>query len=194
MTPDQTKLSIEHCLERVAERPESATAHFNLGLAYSQRGMVTRAEVAYRKAVELDPDRVEAWVNLGGALMLQWDFQGSIEANEQALKRKEDLLLAHFNTGQAHLYLGDAEETVRCNRRVVDLDPNHGAGHYYLAVGLLALDRLGEAREEATRARFLGHSPDPKFLQAMDVAEKKTESKSDESTGENLGADAPTDS
>ena len=126
--------------------------------------------------------------------MLQWDFQGSIEANRQALKRKEDLLLAHYNTGQAYLYLGDAEGTVRCNRRVIDLDPNHGAGHYYLAVGLLALGHVGEARDEVTRARFLGHSPDPKFLQALDLAEKKAQNKSEEIRGTNTGADAPNDS
>lgn len=184
MTTDSAKLRLDRCLRRVERNPESAPAHFNLGLAYSQRGLVARAERAYRKALDLDPDLVEAWVNLGGVLMLKWDFEGSIEANREALTRKENLLLAHYNTGQACLYLGDAEGVVRCSRRVVELDPDHGAGHYFLAVGLLALDRVEEAREALNRARALGHSPAPDFLRALGAAEERTKTEDeDEPTG-----------
>ena len=76
---------LERCLRQVEERPGSATAHYNLGLAYTARGMVGRAEEAYRKAIELDPGLVQAWVNLGGTLLLKWDFKGSLVANREAL-------------------------------------------------------------------------------------------------------------
>jgi Flp pilus assembly protein TadD len=173
------KLELERCLRRAEAHPESAAAHFNLGLAYTQRGLTDRAEQAYRKALEIDPDLIEAWVNLGGVLML--------------LERQDDLVVAHWNTGQACLYLGDSEGLVRSSRRVVELDPHHAAGCYFLAVGLLALGRVEEARTEVGRARFLGHSPAPEFLRALSNAEKKLDTERSENTQTNTGANAPDD-
>jgi len=190
---ENAKLQLERCLRQVENHPESAKAHFNLGLAYTQRGRADRAEHAYRKSLEIDPDLVEAWVNLGGVLMLKWDFQGSVEANREALKRKEDLVLAHYNIGQASLYLGDAEEVVRCSRRVIELDPSHAAGHYSLAVGLLATERVQESREALSRAKALGHSPQPDFLKAMHVAEERLEGEQKTNLVTNIGAEAPND-
>jgi tetratricopeptide (TPR) repeat protein len=187
------KLELERCLQRVETHPQSAAAHFNLGLAYTQRRMADRAEQAYRKALEIDPDLVEAWVNLGGVLMLKWDFKGSLEANREAIKRKDDRVLAHYNSGQAYLYLGDAEGLVRSTRRVVELDPHHAAGCYFLAVGLLAVGRVEEARTAVGRAKFLGHSPAPEFLRALAKAEKGIDSQQNENTNTNPGADAPSD-
>lgn len=163
---------IDEYRQRVEQHPDSAAAHFNLGLAYMRRGLADRAERHYRKAVELKPDLVEGWVNLGGVLLLKWDFNGSLAANEEALKLGGDQVLAHYNMGQAFLYLGEADGVVRSYRRVVEIDPKHASGHYYLAVGLLAAGRTDEAREELTHARTLGYSPAPEFLRALGAATK----------------------
>jgi tetratricopeptide (TPR) repeat protein len=192
MTTDE--LRVERCQQQVQENPGSAVAQFNLGLAYTRKGLVDRAEKAYREALEIDSDLVEAWVNLGGVLMLKWDFEGSMEANREALSRKEDLVLAHFNTGQACLYLGDADGVVHSCRRVIELDPNHAAGCYFLAVGLLATGNLEQAREAVARAKALGHSPAPDFLRALENAQKELEREHDKGTGINMEAEAPKDS
>jgi tetratricopeptide (TPR) repeat protein len=159
--------------QRAQERPDSAVAQFNLGLAFAGRGLVDRAEKAYRRALALNPDLIEAWVNLGGILLQKWDFRGCLEANAEALKRRNDLLAAHFNIGQACLYLRDGEGLVRSTRRVVDLDPEHAAGHYFLAVGLLALGNVQEARQTLGRAMALGHRPSPEFLRGLERAEQE---------------------
>ena len=119
----------------------------------------------------LDPDLVEAWVNLGGTLLLKWDFAGSAEANREALRRRDDLATAHYNLGQAYLYQGDAQALADCCARVVGLEPEHAAGHYFLAVGLLALGRVPEARAAVARATTLGHRPQPDFLRRLEQAE-----------------------
>lgn len=157
---------------RVEEAPDSAAAHFNLGLAHTERGRMLDAEKAYRRAVELDPELVQAWVNLGGALLMKWDFQGCLEANQEAVRRKGDLVEAHYNMGQAYLYLKNAPQLVRCNRRVLELQRNHPAAHYFLAVGLLATDQVAEARAECARAASLGYQPRPEFLKSLDRAEE----------------------
>jgi tetratricopeptide (TPR) repeat protein len=193
MAADDASRTVETYQQRVEEHPDSAAAHFNLGQAHTRRGRPGRAEECYRRALELDPDLVEAWVNLGGALLLKWDFRGSIAANEEALKRRDDLLLAHYNIGQARLYLGETDGVLKSYRRVVEIDPNHAAGHYYLAVGLLAAGRVQEASDEVARAKALGHSPAPDFLHALEKAVLNT-AKPPESIGTtDDGAEAPDD-
>jgi tetratricopeptide (TPR) repeat protein len=193
MAAETTENQIERCRRQVELHPDSAKAHFNLGLAHSKRGAVVPAEESYRKALELDPDLVEAWVNLGGVRMLRWDFQGCLEANREALQRDPESLLAHYNSGQAYLYLGDAEGVERANRKVIDIDPRHAAGHYFLAVGLLPQGKVGEAREAVTRAQSLGHSPAPDFLRALHDAEVKEGRERSQGVIQRIGAEAPQD-
>jgi tetratricopeptide (TPR) repeat protein len=162
---------IARCLEQVEQEPQSAAAHFNLGLAYTSRGLLARAEREYREALALDPDLVEAWVNLGGTLLLKWDFEAAAQANREALRRRDDLVEAPYNLGQAHLYMAEVAPLVECCRRVVALDPNHPAGHYFLAVGLLAQGNVAGAREAVSRATALGHRPQPDFLRRLEQAE-----------------------
>ncbi|RLE20606.1 MAG: hypothetical protein DRJ65_17850 [Acidobacteria bacterium] len=162
---------IEHWAKKAEGTPESAATHFNLGLAYTDVSKMTSAEKAYRRAVEIKPDLVQAWVNLAGVLLLQWRFDESIEAGQKAVELDGELPLVHFNLGQAYLYQGDSEALVRCNRRVLELEPDHPAGNYFLAVGLLAQNNGKEARFYMDRAARLGYRPTPEFLKAMERVE-----------------------
>ena len=69
---------------------------------------------------------------------------------------------------------------------VLEIDPKHAAGHYFLAVGLLAIDRVAEARDEVSRAMGLGYRPRPEFLRSLERAEKAqiTKSRSPEAEAE----------
>jgi tetratricopeptide (TPR) repeat protein len=165
---------IAHWSKVAEDKPDSAGARFNLGLAYTALGRQQQAETAYREALELDPALSQAWINLGGVLLLKWDFKGALEANSQALRLDPNSLLAHYNAGQAHLYLGNPEGVVAANRRVIELDPHHAAGHYFLAVGLLAMNQSAPARAHLHESIRLGHKPEPSFLKAIERAEQGT--------------------
>lgn len=163
---------IARCESAVAENPNSPGAHYNLGLAYTSLGKVDSAERSYRKALEIDPELIEAWVNLGGTLMMKWDFEGAVAANDEAIRRRPDLLLAHYNRGQALLYLNDPDGVVASFSRVLQLDPGHAAGHYFLAVGLLAQKKPADARRHLSRSMALGHRPRPEFIRELEKAER----------------------
>jgi protein O-GlcNAc transferase len=172
MTQREARERVDHWSRVVAQQPDSAAANFNLGLACTAFGAIKRAEAAYRRALELDPAMVEAWVNLGGVRLLLWDFQAALDANVEALKLDPDCLLAHYNAGQAYLYLANAEGVVAANRRVVEMQPAHGAGHYFLAVGLLAAAEVAPARAHLAEALRLGYHPEPEFLKAIEQSQE----------------------
>jgi tetratricopeptide (TPR) repeat protein len=189
-TPESRTERLERCLKAIEEKPESGVAHYNLGLAYQRVGKFQRAEECYAKSVELDANLTEAWVNLGGVRLHNWDFEGCLEASLEAVRRQDDLLVAHYNLGQAYLYMNDPENLVRCNRKVLELAPDNAAAHYYTAVGLLALGDLGAAERHNARAMELGHRPTPEFLRAMEKA-LRVKAAGELSTTEIAGAEGP---
>lgn len=174
MERESQRQRIERCRNEVAAHPDEASAHYNLGLAYSRSGRVKKAEEAYLKAIERDPTLVEAWVNLGGIRLMRWDFKGCLEATEKAAGLRDDLPIVHFNMGQAYLYLNDPEKLLRCNERVLQLDREHAAANYYAAVAHLALDDFPAAQRYLGRAMELGHQPPQDFMKAMEKAKMAT--------------------
>ncbi len=170
LTPSER---ITYWERRIAESPDSAIAHYNLGLSYTSVGKMTSAEKAYRRALDIDPTLLEAMVNLAGTLLLQWRFDECLEISRKAVECGGDRAVLHFNMGQAHLYLGDSDGLVECNRKVLELEPDHPGANYFLAVGLLAQKKPDEARFYMERATRLGHRPTPEFLKAMERAESE---------------------
>lgn len=191
MMNESQRERLERCEEAVRDNPDQASAHYNLALAYTVSGRVKQAEESYVKALEIDPTLYQAWVNLGGVRLLRWEFEGCLEANQQAARLRDDLPIVHYNMGQAYLYLNDPENLVRCNERVIELDRNHGAAHYHAAVGYLALDNLGAAERHLGRAIELGHQPTQDFVKAMEKAHLKQQRKQGVKLIEISGARTP---
>ncbi len=191
MKNESQRHRLERCQQDVAEHPERASAHYNLGLAYTVSGRVKQAEESYLRALEIDPTMIKAWVNLGGVRLMRWEFQGCLEANQAAARLRDDLPIVHYNMGQAYLYLNDPESLVRCNEKVLELDRNNGAAHYYAAVGQLAMDNLGAAERHLGRALELGHQPTQDFIKAMEKAQLKKQQTQPISLIEISGAETP---
>jgi tetratricopeptide (TPR) repeat protein len=191
MENESQRHRLERCEQDVEEHPERASTHYNLGLAYTVSGRVKQAEESYLKALEIDPTMFQAWVNLGGVRLMRWEFQGCLEANQEAAKLRDDLPIVHYNMGQAYLYLNEPENLVRCNERVIELDGNNGAAHYHAAVGHLAMDNLGATERYLGRAIELGHQPTQDFVKAMEKANVKKEREQKVTLIEISGAETP---
>ena len=191
MENESQRHRLERCEQDVEEHPEWASAHYNLGLAYTVSGRVKQAEESYLKALEIDPTMFQAWVNLGGVRLMRWEFQGCLEANQEAAKLRDDLPIVHYNMGQAYLYLNEPENLVRCNERVIELDGDNGAAHYHAAVGHLAMDNLGATERYLGRAIELGHQPTQDFVKAMEKANVKKEREQNVTLIEISGAETP---
>ena len=191
MENESQRHRLERCQQEVEEHPEKASAHYNLGLAYTVSGKVKFAEEAYLKALELDPSLVQAWVNLGGVRLMRWEFEGCLEANQSAARLRDDLPIVHYNMGQAYLYLNDPENLVKCNQRVLEIKRDHPEAHYYAAVGYLALDNLGAAERHFARALELGYRPTQDFVKAMEKAQLKKQREKNVTLIEISGAETP---
>lgn len=191
MERESQKDRLTRCLTEVEEHPERASAHYNLGLAYTVSARIRQAEQSYLRAVELDPTMVQAWVNLGGVRMMHWNFQGCLEANQKAAEINPDSAQIHFNMGQAYLYLNDPTNLLECSKRVLELERNHPAAHYFASVAYLALEDHGAAERHLARAIELGHAPTQDFVKAMERAQMRKAREQNVTLIEISGAESP---
>ena len=56
-------------LAQVMKEPDNENLHYYLGIAYSEMEDIEKAEAAYRKALEINPDYLDANINLGGLIL-----------------------------------------------------------------------------------------------------------------------------
>lgn len=70
--------------------PQNLLAHSGLGNTAYARGEFSRAEAAYRDALEIDPARAEVWNNLAYALAQQGRHESSLDAIRRALALDPD--------------------------------------------------------------------------------------------------------
>jgi tetratricopeptide (TPR) repeat protein/predicted Ser/Thr protein kinase len=136
----------------VALRPQSPGAHFNLGIALKNKGLLDEAAAEYREAIRLRPDYAQAHNNLGAALAEkdQWD-EAAAEFRE-ALRLKPDHAFAHNNLGNALRAKGRLDEAATEFREALRLKPDDAEAHNNLGTVLRDKGRLDEAVAEHREA------------------------------------------
>ncbi len=141
------------------EFPDDPQSWFNLGLAHIQLREFSPAINAFRKAVRLAPERVEARNALGNALRLE----GRLSEAGKELREAEKLQPGHpavlCNMGLLLLENGQSAASIAKFRQAIHIQPNLADAHSGLAKATMASGNWSEAAALLGRAidRF-GHS------------------------------------
>ena len=119
------------------------------------------AEAAYRRAIEADPGRAEAYLNLGALLCETDRCDAAVALYERARETVGDEPLIHFNQAIALEDLARPDDAIAAYEQVLALDAECADAHYNL--GLL-LEQRGD-RQGALRHfnayRRLERQPSP---------------------------------
>ncbi len=103
------------------------------------------ASAAYRRALELDPELVEAYVNLGRLTHQLGDAQEAARFYALALERSPDDPIIHFNLALALEDSRGAGPAAHHYERALRLDPDFADAHYNLAGLCEQLGRKADA-------------------------------------------------
>ena len=137
-------------------RPENLAA-FNRGSHALASGDWEEAERSLRQVVEDDPKLVEAWNNLGIALLRQKKIDGARAAFDRAISLDPAYPLALQNAGLLRLGEdGKPTQAAELFRRAAVADPDTAAPRVNLAIALARAGRVVEAQAvlSAARRRF----------------------------------------
>jgi tetratricopeptide (TPR) repeat protein len=94
---------------KAAQLVPSPTAYYQLGTVLDQQKEWRAAIRAYQKAIELNPEMIEAHINLGVAYQKQGQFDLSMKAFLEAMRLQPELAEAHNNLGYLYQQKGLVE-------------------------------------------------------------------------------------
>ena len=100
--PNSLAKTIEVQRRLTTERPNDAAVFNDLGNLLLLAQKPAEAEAAYRRALELDADKVSALFNLGLLLQQRGDLKGAMQLYQRALKVEPDHAWAHYQLGAIH--------------------------------------------------------------------------------------------
>jgi tetratricopeptide (TPR) repeat protein len=143
-TPDVPPTSTPTATLAATPTP-SASEHMALGMEHYEQGELDQAIAEFQRAIQIDPDFVEAHYNLGLAHTDRGEFDAAIAAYEEAIRLAPDLAEAHNGLGNVYFNQDKLEQALAKYEQAAQLDPGLVDAHFNLGHVYLSLDRYAEA-------------------------------------------------
>ena len=124
----------------------------NYGAILQSIGKSKEAEIAYRKAIELNPNFASAHSNLGNLLRDLGNLKEAEFYLSNAIELNPDFANAHCNLGNVLKDLSDLKKAEIAFRKAIEIDPNHVEAYSNLGSLLTDLGDLNEAQLHLRKA------------------------------------------
>jgi cytochrome c-type biogenesis protein CcmH/NrfG len=139
--------------------PKCTECYVNIGATYALKKDYAQSEVAYKKALELDPNSVEAYYGLAAIYNDQQKFTEAQAMSAEASKRAGTGAAAGagggavnpdtlYNQGVIAWNAKDYPKAQELFAATAAANPNHAEAHYMLGLANLNLGKLPEAAKE----------------------------------------------
>lgn len=135
---NQPAAALEKLLPLYEAAPANVDVAINVGGAYILLRKWDKAVQVLRRAVELDPDNVMLWLNLGAAELGRLELSGprqqarAIQAYERALAIDPKTPNAHYHLGLIHKERKDSARATAAFEAALLVDPNDKDARYWL--------------------------------------------------------------
>jgi spermidine synthase len=116
---------IQAVQSKIETSPYKVTLLFYLAGLYLKKGDMENAVSAYSRGLALQPDVVDAHINLGVALEKLGRGKEAKVQFEKALQINPDNVEAHYNLGDFYYQSGEMEQALKHFRQVLRIDPKH---------------------------------------------------------------------
>jgi Flp pilus assembly protein TadD len=93
-----------------ASKEKRAEGHFKKGFDYQNQGDLDKALEEYNKALELNPNYIQVYTNLGTVYLGKGNYDRAIQNFKKSLELNYLDKKAHYNIGVAYIYKGEAEK------------------------------------------------------------------------------------
>jgi len=148
--------SVVKVTDRATPQGQPDEDWFRLGEAYEETD-AKKAEEAYRKALAVDPERVDVLVNLGALLCDQKRCSEAVLLFDYAVAGGARSALLHYNHAIVLEDVGEHDRAIEAYREALELDPHMADAHYNLALLLERRgDRQGALRHFSASRRYGG--------------------------------------
>ena len=141
----QHTLALELIQKALSLDATKAHYFFNQALVLEKLEGWDDAVNAYRQAIQLNPNYVEAHSNMGNVFRRQRHWAKAVAAYEQALRLNPQSADLCNNLGVVYKDKGEREQALGYYHQAVRLDPQHAEAYNNMGVVLQDQDKLDEA-------------------------------------------------
>jgi tetratricopeptide (TPR) repeat protein len=111
----------------LAQTPNNANSHFQVGFVCEELGRSQDAEIAFRAALELDEKLDRAWYGLGLVLVRQRRLEESLGAFKRNTELQSMSPFAWYQMARVHMELGQPEKALEVMRHLKGFEPKVAA-------------------------------------------------------------------
>ncbi len=153
---EETQLdkAIRRYKQQVLLQPNSAKTHTDLGNLYSKKKQWGLAIVYYQKAIAIDSEYTQAYLNLARAYFQTGNLTEFVQQMDLALALKSNIASAEdrLNFGNALAQQGNLERAVNCFYKAILLQPNFAQAYHSLVEVLSEQGKHEDAIEFCQKA------------------------------------------
>jgi Flp pilus assembly protein TadD len=131
--------------EVLAAAPDLAGAHYNLGYVYKEKKDWTAAEAEFRRVIELQPERSDAYAALAVVYEKSGRRDEAVKLLSEASSRFEQDAAFQFTLGVVCLNAGESGLAEAAFKKARDLDPSRVEANYYLGTIAVGAGQVEEA-------------------------------------------------
>jgi tetratricopeptide (TPR) repeat protein len=152
MSAQRSREEFKQNLEAATLNPADASAHYNLGLIYQQRGQREEAKASFRRAIEIDPNETDAHYQLGRIAREEGRLADAINHFDPVVRSNPDHSQSEIwrEIGRAYFEAAQYTDARAAFERFLNRRPSDAEGHYRYG---LTLHQLGHTDEAASEMR-----------------------------------------
>jgi tetratricopeptide (TPR) repeat protein len=139
----------------VDQYPDSEWAWILLARAQIAQRRLNQAEISLSKALEINPESLDAQFRMGVIYTLRGLPSQASEYFTDVIAVKPDHPVAHYNLGMCYERSGDPEAAAKHYRKAIEYQPDYFEAHFLLAELLIREEKKDEARPLLERAAEL---------------------------------------
>jgi tetratricopeptide (TPR) repeat protein len=140
-------------VELLEKYPKEPDLHLFLGISELRLRNPDGAAIAIKRAIELDPDHVEARTLLGWfELEIRGNVDGAIQQYLKVVELKPDSSQAHVNLGVAYKNKGELDQALASYNRALGLRPDYVEALSNRGWVFIEQERWPEARRDFDQA------------------------------------------
>ena len=121
--------SISEKLQKIKHAP----SHVKMGLLFINNNLILDAISEFRKAIELNPQEIDAYNNLGLAYIKLKEYTEALAILSKAQKIKPDYPDIHLNIGITYFYEKQYEKAIDHIQTALKKNPSYSEARYHLA-------------------------------------------------------------
>lgn len=140
--------AVDEFEQALAADPSYSQAALYLGRAYNALFDEKQAETYMRKAVEIDPDYLEAHASFAGVLLDNGDLDEALRQLNVVRLRDPKNAMMWYLLSQVYCRKASYPEAIEAARQAIQLTPNNAEAHFWLAESLRMSTQWDGARQE----------------------------------------------